>query len=331
MILVTGSTGHIGNVLVRKLMERGENIRCLVLPQDDLTPLVGMDVEIVLGNVLDSTSLERAMDGVSDVFHLAGMISIMPEKDELVHKVNVEGTRNMLQAAEKAGIKRLVYTSSIHALNRVPHGVVIDEKVPFDPVNAISSYDQSKAEASLLVKEAASNGLNAILACPTGVVGPYDYKGSEIGQVILDSMNNGLNLYLDGAYDFVDVRDVAEGLILAWEKGKTGETYILSGEQITVERIVNFVKESIGQKPARLKVPMALAKFAARFTPTYYRWFSKTPRFTPYSLETLESNSVISNRKASEELGFKPRRLQESIRDSILWFKENRHLISSNS
>lgn len=329
MLLVTGPTGHIGNVLVRELVRRGEKVRALVLPRDDLTPLVGLDVELVLGDVLDQNSLRRAFDGVQDVFHLAGMISIMPGRNELVRRVNVEGTHNILRAAREANIRRLVYTSSIHALHRVPHGVIIDESVPFDPQHAISDYDQSKAEASLAVLEAAQHGLDAVIACPTGVVGPYDFKGSEMGQIILDCIDKKPQLYVEGAYDFVDVRDVAQGLILAREKGSTGETYILSGERMTVKKLLEMVWGVTGKRFMQMKVPMTLAHFISNFTPTYYRLMKKKPRITPYSIETLLSNSVITHEKASRELGYVPRSLQESLADTVQWFLENRRLLNS--
>ena len=329
MLLVTGPTGHIGNVLVRELVRRGEKVRALVLPRDDLTPLVGLDVELVLGDVLDQNSLRRAFDGVQDVFHLAGMISIMPGRNDPVRRVNVEGTYNILQAAREANIRRLVYTSSIHALRRVPHGVIIDESIHFDPEHAISDYDQSKAEASLAVLEAAQQGLDAVIACPTGVVGPYDFKRSEMGQIILDCIDEKPQLYVAGAYDFVDVRDVAQGLILAREKGRTGETYILSGERLAVKKLLEMVWEVTGKRFMQMKVPMALAHFVSNFTPTYYRLMKKKPRITPYSIETLLSNSVITHEKASRELGYVPRSLQESLADTVQWFLENRRLLNS--
>jgi dihydroflavonol-4-reductase len=288
-----------------------------------------LDVELVLGNVLNPNTLSRAFDGVSDVYHLAGMISIMPGRNELVRRVNVEGTRNVLTAAREAGIRRLVYTSSIHALQRVPEGILIDETIPFDPHQAISAYDQSKAEASLAVLEAARQGLDAVIACPTGVIGPYDFKRSEMGQIILDCIDEKPQLYLEGAYDFVDVRDVAQGLILAQEKGRTGETYILSGEQLTVKGLIETLWEVTGKRFTKMKVPTQLARFVANFTPTYYRLLRKKPRITPYSLETLASNSVITHEKASQELGYQPRSLRESLADAVQWFLENKRLLAS--
>jgi dihydroflavonol-4-reductase len=331
MLLVTGPTGHIGNVLVRELVRKGEKVRALVLPRDDLTPLMELDVELVLGDVLNPHTLTRAFEGVTDVYHLAGMISIMPGKNELVRRVNAEGTRNVLAAAQEAGIRRLVYTSSIHALRRMPEGILIDETIPFDPDQAISAYDQSKAEASLAVLEAARQGLDAVIVCPTGVIGPYDFKRSEIGQIILDCIEEKPQLYIEGAYDFVDVRDVVQGLILAQEKGRTGETYILSGERLTVKRLMETLWEVTGKRFMQMKIPTQLAHFAANFTPTYYRLLRKKPRFTPYSLETLASNSVITHEKASQELGYQPRSLRESLADAVQWFLENKRLLASPS
>ncbi|MBN2147945.1 MAG: SDR family oxidoreductase [Anaerolineales bacterium] len=323
MNLVTGACGHIGNVLVRELLAAGEKVRTLVLPEEDRTPLQGLDVEIVEGNVLDAQSLDAAFKDVEYAYHLAGIISIMPGRDEFLRTVNIVGTRNIIHAARTAGIRRLVYTSSIHALRRVPHGIVIDETVPFDPANAISAYDYSKAQASLEVRKAMVEGLDAVIACPTGVIGPYDYRRSEMGTLIFDCARAKPQFYVTGAYDFVDVRDVVKGLILARERGRAGETYILSGERITVLRLMESIREITGRHFPRFKVPLSLARFAAIFTPFYYRLARAKPRFTPYSLETITSNCDISHAKAERELGYSPRPLRESLRDTVSWFKEH--------
>ncbi len=326
MILVTGATGHIGNVLVRKLIEKGEKVRALVWRGEDTTPIQGLDVESVEGDVLDPESLTPAFRGVDRVFHLAGIISIMPGTDSLVRRVNVEGTRNMLSAARCAGVRRMVYTSSIHAIRRVPHGVLIDERLPFDPTNPYGAYDRSKAEASLEVQKAAREGLDVVIVCPTGVIGPYDYRRSEMGSVILDAALGRTSPYVDGAYDFVDVRDVADGLILAEQKGQPGESYILSGQRISVRYLLETVREVTGRAFTRIKIPFSLAEFVSRFTPTYYRLSKAKPRFTPYSLEVLHSNSQISHAKATRELGYHPRTLYELIADTAHWFTENSRL-----
>lgn len=325
MDLVTGATGHIGNVLVRTLLQKGRKVRALVLPGEDLTPLQGLDVEIVAGDVLCCDSLQPAFSGIDVVFHLAGMISILPGYDDLVERVNVRGTQNTLQAALDAGVQRFIYTSSIHAINRLPHGAVIDERVPFDPVSAISAYDRSKAIASLAVLASVCHGLDAVIACPTGVIGPYDFRLSEMGALIKDCIAQKPQLYVDGAYDFVDVRDVAAGLLQVSQGGRSGEIYILSGEQISVRRILETVLETTGKRFTMLRIPMRLARFAATFTPLHYRLWHLRPRFTRYSLATLQSNSVISHAKASRELGYAPRGLRQSLVDTVAWLRGNQH------
>jgi dihydroflavonol-4-reductase len=324
MNLVTGATGHIGNVLVRHLLSRGERVRAMLMPGEDTSPLNDLEVEQVEADVLDYQSLLGALRGVDVVYHLAGIISILPGRNHLVDAVNVIGTRNVLQAARLSGVNRLVYTSSIHALTRMPHGITIDETVPFDPLHAISAYDHSKAQASLEVLKAVQAGLDAVIACPTGVIGPYDYRGSEMGQLILDCVNRKPMFYVDGAYDFVDVRDVAQGLALAAERGQTGESYILSGERLSVIGMIKTVQDIIGKQLLTMKIPMRLARFAARFTPLYYQIARVKPRFTSYSLDTIISNSVISHAKARRELGYTPRPLRESLADTVGWFLQQR-------
>jgi dihydroflavonol-4-reductase len=324
MILVTGATGHIGNVLVRKLLDRGEKVRALIWTGEDTTPLNGLEVEKVLGDVLDPASLKPAMHGVDTVFHLAGIISIMPGRNPFVWRVNVEGTHNVLEAARHAGIRRLIYTSSIHAIARAPHGVSMDETLGFDQNNPYGEYDRSKAAASLDVQNAAAGDLDAVIVCPTGVIGPYDFRGSEMGEVIRSASEAHPMFYVAGAYDFVDVRDVVDGLIAASAHGRRGESYILSGQKLSVRYMLETVREVTGKAFASIKIPFSLAEIAARYTPWYYQRTKSKPRFTPYSLEVLQSNSTISCKKAMAELGYKPRPVYESIADTVRWFLENR-------
>ncbi|MBI5946232.1 MAG: SDR family oxidoreductase [Chloroflexi bacterium] len=323
MWLVTGATGHVGNVLVRKLLERGEKVRALILPGECRESISGLNVEAFEGDVLNLDSVFQSMRGVKGIFHLAGVISIMPGENPFVHRVNVDGTKNILRAAMECGNKKLIYTSSIHAIQRVTDGV-IDERVPYDMNNPYGAYDRSKAEATLEVLNAAQSGLDAVVVCPTGVIGPYDFRGSMMGAVIHDAAASKPTLYVDGAYDFVDVRDVADGLISAAENGKRGESYILSGHKITVRYLLETVREITGKSFFQMKIPFDLARFAALFTPMYYQLANTTPRFTPYSLEVLKSNSNISHAKAAKELGYSPRSLYESIKDTVKWFLEKR-------
>jgi len=319
MILVTGAAGHIGNVLVRELLSVGRKVRTLILPGEDISSLKDLKIEIAEGNVLDSESLNDALKGIEIVFHLAGVISIMPGENEWMQRVNVEGTKNVLKAAQENGVSRFVYTSSIHALSRSWIGK-IDEDVPFDPDNMAGGYDRTKAAASLAVLEAVKNGLDAVIVCPTGVIGPHDYRGSEMGDLVQSWFKKKLHLLVKGAYDFVDVRDVAHGHILACDRGRTGEVYILSGWQIKVFELKKLVQDTLGRKIITLTIPNPLAKFAAGFMPLFYRLTNKTPKFTKYSLETLHSNSDVSNQKARRELGFNPRKLTITIKDTVAWF-----------
>ena len=327
MILVTGAAGHIGNVLVRELLSKGRQVRALILPGEDISSLDGLEIELVEGNVLDAVSLDQAMKGIDTVFHLAGVISIMPGRNEWMRTVNVIGTKNVLKAAIDAGVKRLVYTSSIHALSRNWTGK-INEKVPFDPNNPVGRYDRTKAEASLAVLDAVKDGLDAVIVCPTGVIGPHDYSGSEMGDLLMDWLRRRLHFLVKGAYDFVDVRDVARGHILACDRGKSGEVYILSGWQIKVLELKKLVQEALGRRIVSITVPIWMAKIGAKITPLYYRLTKKRPRFTDYSLETLQSNSDVSCKKAKQDLGYKPRNLATTIKDTVMWLARKKERAS---
>ena len=322
MILVTGAAGHLGNVLVRELLDRGEKVRALVLPGEDTTAIDDLSIERAEGNVLDLNALRQAMQGVDLVYHLAGLVSISPGQEEKLWQVNVGGTRNVIQACLDRGVRRLVYTSSIHALARPPEGVTIDENLPFDTHNPAGDYDRSKAAASLEVLAAIRKGLDAVIVCPTGVVGPYDYRWSEVGHMLIRWMKRRLHLMIDGAFDFVDVRDVAWGHVLAAQHGRRGEVYILSGERITIMKIRELVQELVGIRSPSLRLPYTLARFAAIFTPWWYKLTRTRPVITHYALETVVSNSVISYEKASRELGYKARSMRESLADTVRWWRE---------
>ncbi len=323
MIVVTGATGHIGNVLVRELVARGEQVRVLLLPVEDTTPLDGLPVNKVRGDVRDLKSLITAFKDADMVYHLAGVISILAGKNELLNQVNVIGTRNVVAACRQTGVRRLVYTSSIHAVREPPHGTVIDESSPYDPASVLGDYAKSKARATLEVLKGVGQGLDAVVVCPTGVIGPYDYRVSEMGQLILDFTNRKLKAYLDGAYDFVDVRDVARGLILAAEKGRAGESYLLSGKQITVRDLLSMLEEITGIKAPAFKVPAWLARTAGKIAPLYYRMARARPLFTTYSVDVLASNSLVSSARARRELDFSTRPIKESVVDAVAWFREH--------
>lgn len=316
MNLVTGATGHIGNVLVRQLLARGQHVRVLVRPSTIPLALEGLDVERIPGDILDRDSLQRALEGVDTAYHLAARVSILPGPDPEMERVNLDGTRNVLAAARSCGVRRLVYASSIYAL-RTPETGVIDERCPFDPQHALGAYDRSKAAASLAVLEAAAAGLDAVLACPTAVTGPFDFQRSEAGRGILYHLDPGIKFLVDGGYDFVDVRDVARGLILAGERGRSGEVYILGGEYLTVRQVSETIWQAAGGWHAGIRLPGWVADLAAEVLP----FFTDDPIVTPYSLAAVRSNANISHARASTEVGYRPRPARQAIVDAVNWWQ----------
>jgi len=306
---------------VRELLAQKQCVRTMVLPNDNCASLEGLNVERVTGNVLEPKTLAHAMEGVDVVYHLAGIISIMPGAETLMRKVNVDGVRNTAQAALKAGVRRMVHISSIHAFQRMPHGICIDEHIPFAPDSPAGAYDRTKAEGTLAVLETVEQGLDAVIACPTGIIGPYDYLDSEMGNVIRNFTQKKLHFLVKGAYDFVDVRDVAKGLTLAAEKGRAGETYILSGARIEIAQIKQVVQEFVGIHTPHIVAPMWLAELFARLAEPFYRLTHAIPKFTQYSLRTVQDNCDFSHAKAETELGYTPRPLRESIADVLTWRK----------
>lgn len=321
MIVVTGAPGHIGNNLVRQLVEKGQRVRCMVLRGESLKPLHGLDVEIVEGDVRDPASLDAAFSGASVVFHLASVISLIPGHEDLLEQVNVRGARNVAEACLRNGVRRLVHTSSIHALLEPPHGTPIDELAPIDPVRVSLAYSKSKAKGTLEVLDVASKGLDVVLIFPTGVIGPYDFKPSEVGQMILDFGRRRMPVRLAGGYDFVDVRDVAAGHILAWEKAPPGEKYILHGEWISVDDIMQDLSLATGVPVPRFRLPSGLARAAAATMSSVSALTRTRSPFNIDSFDTLQSNSLVVTRKAEIELGFSPRPIRQSLRDAVQWFR----------
>jgi len=330
MNLVTGAAGHLGNVLVRELLKRDEAVRVLVLPGENTAGLDSLPVETVYGNILDVQSLEPACRNVTTVFHLAALVSLLDKDEPVMRRVNIEGTQNILRAAQTNAVQRFVYTSSIHALARPAHGVKIDEAQPFDARNSAGAYDRTKAEASLAVLQAASRGLHAVIVCPTGVIGPYDYRRSEMGEMILGWMLSPFHWLVKGSFDFVDVRDVAKGHIRARDHGRSGETYILGGNNIDIRRLVGMVANQTGRQKPSVRLPGWIAMLAAGAAEQYYRVTHTRPSFTRYSLETLLSNSTISSHKAQRELGYLPRELSETISDTITWWLEHKRVVKAS-
>ena len=285
-------------------------------------------MEFVDGDVRSLDSVERAFEGAALVYHLAGVTSYTLISGHLLHEVNVDGTRNVVRACLESGVPRMVYASSIHAIVEPDTGRIIDESLPFDPQRAVGAYATSIAMATLEVLKGVEAGLDAVIACPTGVLGPHDYAPSEIGQLMILASTGELRAYLDGAYDFVDVRDVAQGLVLAAENGRTGESYILSGQRNTIRDLVSLVEEASGTQAPSLRVPIPLARVVARFSPLFSGLTGTRPLFTAYSVHGLAGDCLTTCGKATWELGYWPRPVKESVSDTLRWYRENGMLVA---
>ncbi len=320
---VTGGTGHLGNVLVRELLRRGKRVKALVVEGDDRRALAGLGVERVPGDVTAPASLAAAFAGAEVVFHLAGIVSITGGSRERLRRVNVEGTRNVAAACRAAGVRRLVYTSSVHALVELDRGGVLDERSGFAPVEARGDYGRSKAEASRVALAAGGEGLDVVLVLPTGVVGPYDYRLSEVGQLVRLYGEGRLRAGIAGAYDFVDVRDVAVGHVLAAEKGRPGESYLLNGSRISVAGMFAVLAEATGRPPPRLLLPLPAARLLALGAPLYERATGRRALLTPYAVHALGIDFAIDDAKARRELGHSSRPVAESLRDAWTWMRDD--------
>jgi len=321
--VVTGATGHLGNNLVRLLLQGEDRIRCLVLRGESIRPLEGLDVEIVEGDVRDPASLDRAFAGAEVVYHTASVISLKPGDSDLLEQVNVRGARNVAESCLRNGVKRLVYTSSIHALVEPPRGTTIDESQPCDPSRVRMAYSRSKAKATLEVMNIACRGLDTVILYPTGIIGPFDFKPSDMGRVILDYVHGKIPARIAGGYDFVDVRDVARGHVLAASKGESGQGYILSGEWISVDDIMLELSRAANVPVPRIRVPYALARAVAGVSTVLSVLLKTNPLFTIDSLDTLRSNSLVSCAKAQRELDYKARPIRDSLWDTVEWFRQS--------
>jgi dihydroflavonol-4-reductase len=329
MILITGATGHIGNVLVRKLHERYpyEVLRLFLQPGEPLDAFDGLTVDLYYGDIRHETDVWRAVNGARLVFHLAGVIDTAPRRPRLLQEVNVGGTRNIVNACLAYGVERLVYVSSVHALPDLPGGQVIRETDDFPVPDLLGPYANSKSAATAIVYDGIARGLDAVIVFPSGVIGPYDYRLSEMGRLLRYLSTQGwvrLIMSFDGAYNFVDVRDVAEGILSAARSGRAGEGYILSGHRVTLREVIRLERRALGQRqPAIFFAPRWLVRTAAWITHVACRVLHIKPFFTPYSVSVLVSNSNLSHAKATDELGYEPRALIDTFRDSLLWMRDH--------
>lgn len=327
MDIVTGGTGHLGNALVRALLVKGRDVRVLVRGSSDQSCFDGLDIEIVYGDLLDKSTLVAAFRSIDTVYHAASLVSFGIADTGDLHAVNVLGTDNVIDACLECKVNRLVYVSSIEALDLAGSSRPITESGGFRPGHTIMEYGKSKAQASLNVLRAVEQrGLDAVIACPTGFVGPYDFKISSIGQLFIDYVRRKLPIIISGGFDFVDVRDVADGLLAANQHGRKGECYVLSGHFRSVADFIEAIRESTGISFPSFRLPHWLALFFSPFAEIYYKIKNSPPRFTRNSVRILALDVQVSSAKAGRELGYNARPFQQTVEETIEWLRQEDYL-----
>ncbi len=320
-VIVTGAAGYLGTVLVKTLYDAGHNVTSLALPGEN-TEFVSQYSKVLYADVCDADALEREITGFDAVVHLAGIVDIGTRNHALMRRVNVEGTRNVAELCRRKKIK-MIYCSSVHAIPCLPGDETMTENTDFDPERVKGVYGKTKAEATGLVLKMIGGGLDAMVAFPSGIIGPYERRLSNIGQLISDFLCGGLTSYIDGKYNFVDVRDVAKGICGMLGHWSSGEGYILSGHEVSVERLISAIAKTGGKKMLRSKLPYWFAMATSYLAEAYYFLLRKKPLFTHYSIQTLHSNCRFSNRKAVDKVGFAPRSVDESLADMTRWIMEH--------
>ena len=319
--LVTGATGHVGTILVSVLQQRGEHVRILVRPGSIVA--ANSNVEICQGDIRDRESLiaffDRGDYDYVSLIHCAALITIASKHNPEVWNINVHGTNNVMSLARDTGVDRIVYVSSVHAIPERPANEIITEVSTFSPNLVHGQYAKSKAAAAQIVMDYAKAGLNVSIVHPSGIIGPGDTRSRNHMIRTIQAISDGkISVGLQGGYDFVDSRDVADGIIGCEEKGRPGECYILNGHYIGVLELVNSIRKIRGKKTTRIEAPHALAKLIAPVAEYFSRTFSKdAPLLTPYSVYTLHTNGRFSHEKATREFDYHPRPMEESIRDSL--------------
>lgn len=321
----------MGSVVTRQLVEAGEKVRILVLPEEKNIP-ENEKIEVYRGDVTDKESIRSffVIDTPEEsdkvdlyVIHCAGIVSISTGFDQILHDVNVGGTNNILELCVEYKVKKLVYVSSVHAIPEKPHGEVIRETEVFDPELVVGAYAKTKAEATAnVLKYYRDKGLDVTVVHPSGISGPYDRGKGHLTALVVDYCKRRLTSGAHGGYDFVDVRDVARGIILACEKGRKGECYILSNQYFSIEYILTRLHEMTGQKRITRFLPLWFLKITAGIAEIYYKIIKTPPLFTTYSIYTLNSNSNFSHEKADKELGYTTGDFETTLKDTVEWLKK---------
>lgn len=325
--LVTGATGFLGRTVIEELVRRRTRVYALVLHDDPYINLLPKEVHAVIGDVCVKSSLTDFFADAGSrtcVIHCAGIVSVASRPDPKLYQVNVGGTWRILRQCMERNVGKLVYVSSVHAIPEKPKGCVMTEDCKFSLGLVDGDYAKSKASATELVLKAVERGLNASIVFPSGIIGPGDIQGGSFTSMVKAYLAGKLPFAVCGGYDFVDVRDVANGLLACSESGEPGKGYILSGHHVTIRRMLQVIGTAAKRRYRPICLPLGLAKLAA---PYYERRSLKDRKplfYTPYSVSVLASNGQFSHAAASERFAYHPRPVEDTLRDMTAWLLEQR-------
>lgn len=319
-VLLTGGSGFVGSAVARSLLARGYDVRVLVRARSDVRNVAALAVEQVVGDLTRPASLRPALAGCDALFHVAADYRLWVPDKEAMFRANVEGTRVLMEEALAAGIKRVVYTSSVATLGLVAHGLA-DEETPVTLADMVGPYKQSKFLAEAEVQRLAGLGLPVVIVNPSTPVGPRDIKPTPTGRIVRDAARGRIPAYVDTGLNIVHVDDVAEGHCLAYEKGRVGERYILGGENLSLQRILALIAVLAHRKPPRVRLSRHLLWPVAAASEWYAR-ARKTalPLVTFDELRMAKKHMFYSSAKAERELGFRARPAAEALADAVTWF-----------
>ncbi len=320
MILVTGASGFVGGHVARLLAERGCPVRVLVRPSSDLRGIADLRVERVFGDLRDRESLERAVAGCDAVYHVAADYRLWAPDPRELYQSNVEGTRNLLEAARRARTRLVVYTSTVGCI-----GVPGDEDSPVSLEDMTGPYKRSKFLAEQAALEYAQAGLPVVIVNPTAPVGEGDLKPTPTGRVILDFLRGRMPAYVDTGLNLVDVRDVAAGHLLAGERGRPGQRYILGARNMTLREILETLARLSGRTAPRVRIPYAAAWVYGAAGTAWARVTGREPRASLDAVRMSRKKMFVRTGKAERELGFQPGPVEEALSRAMEWFRRNQY------
>jgi len=325
MVLVTGASGFLGGHVARELVRGGRRVRALVRPTSRLDCIADLAVETVTGDLRDKASLERALEGCREVYHVAADYRFWARDRAEIYRSNVEGTGNLLEAARQAGVERFVYTSTVGCIGLSTGGEPGDEQTPVALSEMAGAYKRSKFLAEQAVIEFARAGFPAVIVNPTAPVGEADHKPTPTGKMIADFLRGATSAYIDTGLNLVDVRDAARGHLLAAERGKPGERYILGGRNMSLREIFETLARLSGRKAPAVRMPYAVAYAYAAAGETLARVTGREPRAPLDAVRMARKRMYVRTDKARRELGFEPGPVEDALRRAIEWFRTNRY------